>query len=78
LLTAENCLTALDEIEAHRGGHLNLVVPSGIGRTLFITEKNRLRLPLLQRALRFLDEEANGCHFASPVSSLVSHAVPCD
>jgi 3-dehydroquinate synthetase len=78
LLTAGNCVKALEEIEAHRGGHLNLVVPSGIGRTLFITEKQRLPLPVLQRALRFLDQEAHGFPFVGPVSSSVAHAAPWD
>jgi len=78
LLTAENCVRALGEIEAHRGGHLNLVVPSGIGRTLFITEKHRLPLSVLQRALRFLDQEAHGCPFVGPVSPSVTHAAPWD
>lgn len=78
LLTAENCVRALGEIEAHRGGHLNLVVPSGIGRALFITEKHRLPLSVLQRALRFLDQEAHGCPFVGPVSSSVTHASPWD
>jgi 3-dehydroquinate synthetase len=78
LLTAENCVRTLGEIEAHRGGHLNLVLPSGIGRSLFITEKHRLPLPPLQRALRFLDQEAHGCPFVDPVSSLVTHGASWD
>jgi 2-epi-5-epi-valiolone synthase len=76
LLTFENCVTALEEIEAHRGGHLNLVVPSGIGSTLFITERHRLPAPVLQRALRFLDQEAQGCPFVGPASSSAPHAAP--
>jgi 3-dehydroquinate synthase len=59
LLTAENCVKAFQEIEAHRGAHLNLVVPSGIGSALFITERRDLPLSVLQRALRFLDQEAS-------------------
>jgi 3-dehydroquinate synthase len=78
LLTAENCVRALGEIEAHRGGHLNLVLPSGIGRSLFITERHRLPLPLLQRALRFLEQEAHGCPFVDPVGSSVTHGVSWD
>jgi len=74
LLTAENCVRALGEIEAHRGGHLNLVVPSGIGRTLFITEKQGLPLPVLRRALRFLDQEAHRFPVVGPVSSSVTLA----
>jgi 2-epi-5-epi-valiolone synthase len=74
LLTAENCARALGEIEAHRGGNINLVVPSSIGRTLFIAEKHRLPLSVLERALHFLDREAHACPFVGPVSSSVIHA----
>jgi 3-dehydroquinate synthetase len=76
LLTAENYVKALEEIEAHRGGHLNLVVPSGIGSAVFITEKRSLPLSVLQRALRFLDQEAHGRPFSVPTSSSVTHAAP--
>jgi 3-dehydroquinate synthase len=78
LLTAENCIRALEEIEAHRGGHLNLVVPSGIGHTLFITEKQELTLPVLERALRFLNQEAHGLPFVGPVSSSVMNGASWD
>jgi 3-dehydroquinate synthetase len=73
LLTAEKCVKALEEIEAHRGGHLNLVVPSGIGSAVFVTEKRSLSLSVLQRALRFLDQEACGPQpFSVPISSPVT------
>jgi 2-epi-5-epi-valiolone synthase len=78
LLTAENCVRALGEIEAHRGGHINLVVPSGIGRTLFIAERDRLPLSVLERALRFLDGEAHTYPFVGPVSSSVIDAARWD
>jgi 3-dehydroquinate synthase len=78
LLRAENCIKALGEIEAHRGGHLNLVVPSGIGRALFITEKQSLPVSVLQRALRFLDQESPGHRLLRPVASTVTHAAPWD
>lgn len=76
LLTAENCVKALEEIEAHRGGHLNLVVPSGIGSAVFVTEKRSLPLSLLRRALRFLEQEAYGRPFSVPISSSVTQAAP--
>jgi len=69
LLTAENCIKALDEIEAHRGGHLNLVVPSGIGSALFITDRRSLSPVVLQRALRFLHREASDRASFVPVDS---------
>jgi 2-epi-5-epi-valiolone synthase len=78
LLTAENCVKALDEIEAHRGGHLNLVVPSGIGSVLFITEKRSLPSSVLQRALRFLDQAASELAFFVPVSSSIGQAARFD
>jgi 3-dehydroquinate synthetase len=57
LLTGENCARSLGEIEAHRGGQLNLVVPTGIGSTKFITEKRSLPLSVLQRAIGELEKE---------------------
>jgi len=74
LLSAENCVRALGEIEAHRGGHLNLVVPSAVGRALFITEKHSLPLSVLQRALRFLDQESHGHPLALPAGSTVTYS----
>jgi 3-dehydroquinate synthase len=71
LLTADNCVKALEEIEAHRGGHLNLVVPSGIGSAVFVKEKRSLPLSVLHRALRFLDQEAYGHRFSVPISSSI-------
>jgi len=58
LLTTDSCVKALEEIEAHRGGHLNLVLPSGIGSAVFVSEKSSLPLSVLHRAVRFLDQEA--------------------
>jgi len=74
LLSAENCVRALGEIEAHRGGHLNLVVPSAVGRALFITEKHSLPLSVLQRALRFLDQESHGHPLVRPAGSTVTYS----
>ncbi len=74
LLSAENCVRALGEIEAHRGGHLNLVVPSAVGRALFITEKHSLPLSVLQRALRFLDQESHGHPLVLPAGSTVTYS----
>lgn len=58
LLTTDSCVKALEEIEAHRGGHLNLVVPSGIGSAVFVSEKGSLPLSVLHRAVRFLEQES--------------------
>jgi 3-dehydroquinate synthetase len=75
-LTAVNCLKALEEIEAHRGGYLNLVVPSGIGSAVFITERRSLPVSVLQRALRFLDQESSERAFFVPVSASLGQAAP--
>ena len=57
LLTLERCCRALDEIEAHRGGHLNLVVPSGIGKAVFLSDKEQVPQAVLSTALDFLCEK---------------------
>lgn len=57
LLTLERCSRAMDEIEAHRGGNLNLVVPSGIGKALFLSDKEQVPQGVLSTALDFLCEK---------------------
>jgi 3-dehydroquinate synthase len=57
LLTLERCGRALEEIEAHRGGHVNLVVPSGIGEAVFLTDKEQVPQTVLSTALDFLREK---------------------
>lgn len=69
LLTFQLCLKALDEIEAHRGGHLHLVLPSGIGTAVFLARKERLPTPILQRSLDFLRGIAH--HTRIPAKSVV-------
>lgn len=58
LLTLERCLGAMVEIEAHRGGHLNLVLPTGIGSAIFVDDKMHLSAALLSRALDYLQNTA--------------------
>ncbi len=67
LLTAGGCQRALAETEAHRGGHLNLVVPNGIGSAMFVGEKERLPSQVLHRALDFLRRENGQPAFAASV-----------
>jgi 3-dehydroquinate synthetase len=67
LLTEVNCLQSLEEIEAHRGGHLNLVVPSGIGRSRFITERRSVSSQLLKSAITSLDLAARRRLFVAVV-----------
>jgi len=65
LLTAERCLKSMAETEAHRGGHLNLVVPNGIGSATFITNRETVSRTVLLRALNMLrqdDEEQPRAH----------------
>lgn len=56
-LSVENAHRALTETEAHRGGHLNLVLPSGIGRGIFVLEKGDIAADVMQRALDFLKRQ---------------------
>lgn len=78
ILTDEVCHRALREMEAHRGGHLNLVVPSGIGKSVFINEKQGLPTSALRTALRFLDREFFGLSVSHPTASTIRHAAPPD
>jgi 3-dehydroquinate synthase len=57
LLTVERCNQALQEIEAHRGGYVNLVVPTGIGKAVFITEKEQVPQVVLNAALNLLSKQ---------------------
>jgi 2-epi-5-epi-valiolone synthase len=78
VLTEEVCEKALREMEAHRGGHLNLVVPSGIGKSVFINEKQELPMSALRMALRFLDGKFSRLTVARPAASTTTHAAPPD
>jgi 2-epi-5-epi-valiolone synthase len=69
LLTNKNCTEALKDIEAHRGGDLNLVLPSGIGKATFIEKRHGLSMPVIQRALDFLEQEAQDYPRPAPVES---------
>lgn len=71
LLTADSGCRALAEMEAHRGGHLHLVLPRGIGGAIFVSEKERLAPQVLHRALDFLRRESRTPAFAVPVVSVV-------
>ena len=65
LLTFERCLKSMAETEAHRGGHLNLVVPNGIGSATFVTNRETVSRTVLLRALNMLrqdDEEQPRAH----------------
>lgn len=77
LLTVDNCIKSLSETEAHRGGHLNLVVPTGIGSAHFIKEKRNLPPSVLQRAIHFLNQEDHGRAFVAPDITPVRKATPC-
>jgi 3-dehydroquinate synthetase len=58
LLNLECCSKALDEIEAHRGGHLNLVIPRGIGKAVFLPKKEQVPQAVLNTALNFLRKKS--------------------
>jgi len=76
LLTAENCFRSLEEIEAHRGGHLNLVVPSGIGQSRFITERRSVSSQLLKSAIISLNLSARRRLFVADIGSVTPAAAP--
>jgi len=57
LLTLERCNRALQEIEAHRGGHLNLVIPSTVGQAVFLTDKEHVPQAVMNSALDFLSKK---------------------
>jgi len=63
LLTTESGCRALTEMEAHRGGHPNLVLPSGIGSAVFISEKDQVAPNVLGRALDFLRRGKSSSRF---------------
>lgn len=53
-LSLELCRHALEEAARHRGGCANLVVPTGIGRTLFLKQPADVPDAALQHALQHL------------------------
>lgn len=54
LLTPERCEDALSDAARHRGGCVNLVVPTGIGRADFLRHSSEISPSLLRRALESL------------------------
>jgi len=71
LLTLELGFRALVATEAHRGGHLNLALPTQIGGAVFLTEKEQVPPQALRRALDFLREAS----LIVPVSTKLGPAV---
>jgi len=65
-LTAERACDAMAAMKAHRGGHLNLVLPSGIGTAIFITDTDRLTPRVLRRAIDRLRRDTYVLPFAVP------------
>jgi 3-dehydroquinate synthase len=56
VLDADLCREALAEACRHRGGAMNLVVPAGIGRAVFLSRREQLPDDALERALSLLVE----------------------
>jgi 3-dehydroquinate synthase len=52
------CRGALDEAARHRGGAMNLVVPAGVGRAVFLRRREEVPDDLLEEALASLEERA--------------------
>jgi len=78
LLTTESGCKALAQMEAHQGGHLNMVLPSGIGSATFVGEKDRLAPEMLRRVLDFLRSETQAPAVSIPVVSTAEPAAPAD
>jgi 3-dehydroquinate synthase len=54
------CLEGLQECRRHRGGSINLVVPAGIGRTVFLKRAEDVPKSILVEALQILRRHALG------------------
>jgi 3-dehydroquinate synthetase len=74
LLTTESGCKALAATEAQRGGHLNLVLPTGVGSATFVAEKGRVPAQLLRRALDFLQQRSVSPSLMAPVISTLDVA----
>jgi 3-dehydroquinate synthase len=74
LMTPETAYRALEEMEAHRGGHLNLVLPNGVGNGVFIKEKAGLSEEIVSSALDFLRQETQPADFSIPIVSAMESA----
>lgn len=64
-LTLESCQESLAAMEEHRGGRLNLVLPTGVGSAMFVAEMCDVDIRALQRALDFLDWQAQSSSIAT-------------
>jgi 3-dehydroquinate synthase len=78
LLTTEKSWRALAEIEAHRGGDLNLVLPTGIGSAKFVNRKDGLWPELLHRTLSFLRRMDEISALKVPVPWIVESTAAAD
>jgi len=59
-LNVELCLEALNECRRHRGGSINLALPAGIGRTVFLKRAEDVPRSILTEALQILRRHALG------------------
>src|SRR5205085_5760218 len=57
LVTEELCLKAMRDAALHRGGAMNLVIPSRIGQAVFLERADDLPLGVLRNALSRLADE---------------------
>jgi 2-epi-5-epi-valiolone synthase len=58
LVSEQLCLKALRDIALHRAGSMNLVIPVGIGRAIFLEHEDELPLAVLRRSLKRLAQES--------------------
>jgi 2-epi-5-epi-valiolone synthase len=68
LVTEQLCLHALREVALHRAGAMNLVIPVGIGRAIFLERANDLPLAVLRSSLKRLAGESRAAKRGKGVS----------
>jgi 3-dehydroquinate synthetase/predicted NBD/HSP70 family sugar kinase len=60
LLTRQLCLSAFEDTMKHRGGAVNLVVPTAIGKAFFLEQSQEVSAPALRDGLRWLSGHQRG------------------
>lgn len=66
LLSLELCSAAVEDAVRHRGGHLNLPLPSAIGEVTVLKQRGDLSTAVLEEALAVVGERARRIGVTSP------------
>ena len=72
LLTFERCCRAMSEVEAHRGGRLNLIIPTRIGTAILMSKREDLPDASLRAALSFLQRKTQEDDIVSMNAPLIN------